>query len=363
MQAAAPLYEPMEYHLAVTSLLSGKSPGQIYVDNPVNPSVAWANIGQRNYLAGSPKIHAFNEAISVHLEEAIIPQATEAGQQALTMIYPPELWKDQIDKMMSERRAVHAIRHRYTIRSDGLANKFMLLTGYELAEVDGELLKKKCLGNIDTLIEEVLSEAPSIDHFLKHCFGFCTVKDDELVGWCLSEYNVKQRCEVGIETLENHRNLGIATAMTTALIEEAALRGYSQVGWHCYASNLASIATALKVGFKKSHEYPASYFHFNQALNLAMHGDQHYLRGDFEGALFWYVAACKTEGAPNWLFWNTACVQAKLDNPNKAFQNIERAVEAGLTDIDYIKNSEQFTRFNDLPEWKQLIQKLENRSD
>jgi hypothetical protein len=151
--------------------------------------------------------------------------------------------------------------------------------------------------------------------------------------------------------------------MTTALIEEAALRGYSQVGWHCYESNLASIATALKVGFRKSHEYPASYFHFNQAINLAMHGDQHYLKGDFQGALVWYEAACKTEGAPSWLFWNTACVQAKLDIPNKAFQYVERAVEAGFTDIGYIKNSEHFMRFSDLPEWKQLIQKLENRSD
>jgi GNAT superfamily N-acetyltransferase len=232
-----------------------------------------------------------------------------------------------------------------------------------MAIVDGPLLQKEHLGNIDRLIEEVLSEAPSIDHFLGHCFGVCAVKDDELVGWCLSEYNVNQRCEVGIETLEDHRNLGIASAMTTALIEEASLRGYSQVGWHCYESNPASIATALKVGFRKSLEYPASYFYFNQAVNLSMHGDQQYLKGNCEGALVWYEAACRNEGAPNWLFWNTACVQAKLGNPIQAFQYIERAVEAGFTDIEYIKDSEHFRRFNDLPEWKLLIQKLENRSD
>jgi len=163
--------------------------------------------------------------------------------------------------------------------------------------------------------------------------------------------------------MEDHRNLGIATAMTITLLEEARNRGYFQVGWHCYETNLASIATALKVGFRKSHEYPASFFHFNRAINLSIRGDQYYLKGDYENALVWYEVACKKEGAPNWLFWNTACVQAKLGNPIEAFQRIGQAVEAGFTDIEYIKNSEHFTRFNDLPEWKHLIQKIEEQSD
>jgi GNAT superfamily N-acetyltransferase len=263
VQAAAALYEPMDIHLAVESLLSGISPGRIFVDNPVSPSVAWANIGKRHYLVGSPNVQPFNEALSLDLEEVIIPSAAEGGQQALSVIYTPAISKDQIDGIISEREAVHTLRHQYTMRLDDLTREVKLPPGYEMAIVDGQLLRKRHLGNIDRLMEEVHSEASSIDHFLRHCFGVCVLKDDEIVGWCLSEYNVNQRCEVGIETLEDHRNLGIATAMTTALIEEAGLRGYSQVGWHCYENNRASIATALKVGFQKSHEYPASYFHFN----------------------------------------------------------------------------------------------------
>ncbi len=32
--------------------------------------------------------------------------------------------------------------------------------------------------------------------------------------------------------------------------------GATEIGWHCWASNISSIATALKLGFQKELDYP-----------------------------------------------------------------------------------------------------------
>ena len=51
------------------------------------------------------------------------------------------------------------------------------------------------------------SERASVDEFLGRSVGVYIVRrdptaGDELVSWCLSEYNHGGRCEIGIETAE-----------------------------------------------------------------------------------------------------------------------------------------------------------------
>ena len=84
----------------------------------------------------------------------------------------------------------------------------------------------------------------SVDDFLTHSFGIAAVYEDRLAGWCLSEYNVQDRCEVGIATLETFQRQGLAAAMGCAFLDMARSRGTSEVGWHCWKENLPSAATA-----------------------------------------------------------------------------------------------------------------------
>lgn len=88
-------------------------------------------------------------------------------------------------------------------------------------------------------------------------FGVCPVTADALVGWCLSEYNTGDRCEVGIATLPPHGGQGLATATGAAFVQQALARGITRIGWHCHAENRPSWATALKIGFTKVADYPA----------------------------------------------------------------------------------------------------------
>ena len=78
----------------------------------------------------------------------------------------------------------------------------------------------------------------------------------------MSEYNVGERCEIGIATAEKHQRKGLATLATRLCLAEAHRRGYQRVGWDCWTQNEASAATARKAGFTFIEEYPAVIIEF-----------------------------------------------------------------------------------------------------
>lgn len=127
--------------------------------------------------------------------------------------------------------------------------------GFQLKTVDADLLATPELVHLDALKEEMTSERPSVEDFLAQSFGVCAIYNNELAGWCLSEYNADGRCEIGIETTSDYRQRGIGTALTLALLEHAFSHGITEVGWHCFKRNEVSAKTALKAGFEKIHDY------------------------------------------------------------------------------------------------------------
>jgi RimJ/RimL family protein N-acetyltransferase len=116
----------------------------------------------------------------------------------------------------------------------------------------------------DHLRSEMCSERASVEDFVAKNFGICLVYADEIVSWCLSEYNLGPRCEVGIETVAAYRRRGLGTLVARALVEHALAHGYSQIGWDCWADNRPSAATAQKAGFRKVSDYPV-YFARHEA--------------------------------------------------------------------------------------------------
>jgi len=105
------------------------------------------------------------------------------------------------------------------------------------------------------LFEEMRLERGSPDGFLKHSFGIAAFHDNELAGWCLSEYNHDTRCAVGITTMSSFRRMGIAKSMTLGFLNLAVKQKVETVLWHCYKSNLSSARTAQYAGFHLVDEH------------------------------------------------------------------------------------------------------------
>jgi GNAT superfamily N-acetyltransferase len=246
----------MPIHLAIKSVLKGKSPGIVIVDDPVKPAAAFILTGNRSFLLESHGNLSFNEELSVYLQEQLLPGTVRSGHGMFVLYYMASKSENEIEALFGRMKPIFKIRQYFSIELSQHPIECPLPAGYSLHPVDYSMIENPDLEHVGLLIEEILSEAPTVKHFLDNCFGTCVQYKNSLVGWCLSEYNLDLKCEVGIETLRPYRHQGIGSAMAGALIREAEIRGYKQVGWHSYKDNRASTATAEKVGLVKAVEYP-----------------------------------------------------------------------------------------------------------
>jgi GNAT superfamily N-acetyltransferase len=258
------LFAGQEHHLAIQAVLAGQAQGQVFVDDARNPRAAVIWVQHRVFLAGAPEDAATLAALRDLLADVIAPAARARGDYAFGLYYSPA-WHSHLEVLLPALPHTALERQYYVAdRLDQIAPaQEGLPAGLRLAAVDAALPARTELGNHARLAEEMCSERPSVQDFLQRSFGVCalagdTLDGDTLAGWCLSEYNCGDRCEVGIEVVEEYQRRGLGTLLTLALCEEAAQRGINHVGWHCLASNVPSGATARRAGLRLAREYPAA---------------------------------------------------------------------------------------------------------
>lgn len=351
-----PLFEAMHYNLAVQAILEGSVPAEIYVDNTDDPQVALTWHGGRFFLAGSPGNGAFEELLRHRLATAI-----PARDMFVLYYEPSEVWEDTLDALLADLDPIRAGREYYSLQlpaSRKHTGPPELPEGFTIRSVDNELLEDETLGNRDDLVEELCSERQSVDDFLKKSFGFCLLHHGDVAGWCLSEYNTANQCEVGIATFEPHRRQGLATAIGSALLNHAAAQGIVHVGWHCYADNVASAATARRLGFSRSVEYPVRFAYLDATINHAVHGNVAFQQGKYDRAMEHYQKALVQGDAPLWVYWNAACASALLDRQADALRYLGQAIDRGFDDRDRLLASEHLTRLHDTEGWQVLAQRL-----
>jgi RimJ/RimL family protein N-acetyltransferase len=354
-----PLYEAVDIHLAPIAALRGAAPARVFVDNPDLPSAALLWMDHRIYLAGFEKNERFNQGMTRLFRQIIYPESIAAGKTQYVLYFHPNNWEEVLDGILEEEQPVHAMRTYLEFKGHEQDCRKLFMPGYSLRPLDRSLLADDGLEHIEEVREEVVSEAPSQEEFLKDRFGFCALYgEDELAGWCLSEYNSQDRCEVGIATVESHRRKGIATALAGALLDHAHSLGIRRIGWHCWTDNQASVATAKRAGFELIAEFPVVYAWFDQAANLAVHGNQALFQGNFEEALDWYRQGFKTGKAPGWAYWRAACASARLGQKGDALGYLREAIERGFRYPDL------FIEFDDLQElhseagWDEIVRSL-----
>jgi GNAT superfamily N-acetyltransferase len=270
------LDEMLDIHLSILSLLERLSPGAIFVDDLDDPNSVFGYSMRRFFLAGSPKNDEFNQGVKDFFNDTLYPNATELKMPYYAVHFSTLDWDDVIPEILAGTNPVKEGRHYYNLKTSQLKLgwRSLIPKGYSLQAVDRSLIEQTHLQNLAALKDEMQSERRSVEDFLDNSFGFCLVREGaEIVAWCMSEYNCAGRCEVGIETLEDYQRRGFATITASAVVDHALSEGISEVGWHCYASNQPSIATALKVGFEKVCEYTEYWALTDKAMQMAIKGN------------------------------------------------------------------------------------------
>jgi len=251
---AAPLFAGLEHHLALQAVLAGRLDAPIYLDDLAAPRMAFTWIQSRAFVGGAEPGEGAAARLRALLEDQVWPALAAADEDVLVFHEGAALWDGILAEALAPYGAERYPRLYFALR-DLVPEEVSLPPGFDLRLVDANLLADETLRGRHVLIEEMLSERPSVEAFLRESFGVCPVRDRAVAGWCLSEYNTADRCEVGIAVAEEHRRQGVATAITAAFVAMARERGIREVGWHCWAGNVASAATARKAGFTLEREY------------------------------------------------------------------------------------------------------------
>jgi RimJ/RimL family protein N-acetyltransferase len=364
-----PLFAGLDIHLAPLAVLSGAAEGLVWTDDPARPRAALVHTGSRYYLAGDPLSPDFNAGLRRLFADTLYPQALADGKEAFVLYYGPG-WEGPVTaEILAGKDPIQDGRQVYELDGAALQEALhpdwqaQIPDGFTLRRVDAALLEEAHLMNLDEIVEEILSEGTTVEAYLQDRFGFCLVKNHEVAAWCFSEYNWKDRCEIGIATVEEYRRQGLAVAVGRALIEHARSQGIARIGWHCWTSNTPSIATALKLGFRKVQEFPVYFAYYAAALNLAVNGNIRFREADYRAAAGWYERAFTAGEAPSWAYWNAACACARLGEGQAALERLQAALVHGFHDLERLQTSvhlEQLRSDQALrPAYNELVARLQ----
>ncbi len=353
-----PLFRKLDIHLPLQAILAGNVDAPIYVDNPLHPQTALTWTGHRFYLTGAPGNHEFATAARKIFLESFSMRAWKAGFDSYSLVYPSEKWESFVASMLVNKYPIKSQRSYYAYKANRLNWKAALPDGFLIRSVDQKLLAEKWQ-NLDFLTEEMCSERESVDDFLTKSFGVCLTQGDQIVGWCLSEYNTGHRCEVGIATHEDFQRRGFASLMAAAFIELARSKDVARIGWHCSATNLGSGATALKAGFEKVEDYPVYIGWFDEAVSLATNGYFAHGRTEYAEALAFYEKAFALGEVPDWAYWGAACDAALTGKQDLAIKYLNQAIEHGFDDLDDILGSKYLVSLHETAGWQEIVKRLE----
>jgi RimJ/RimL family protein N-acetyltransferase len=256
------LFEEMTCHLAVVTVLAGILPGRIYVDDPASPGTAILipSNQHRVYVSGDPSPRLFADVIHLLFTESL-----EESYGSVVYYDASHSWEQSFEYVLQKQETTSSWRQFYRLREPSSPALRPLPEHVTIDHIDETMVRASPLVNRQDLVEEILSESPSLEHFFRQNFGFCAQDGHQLVAWCLAEYHYQGRYELGIETIEAYQRQGIAAHLAEAVIKHAFARGATEIGWHCWATNTPSVATALKVGFEKVLDYPVYFCQYRQA--------------------------------------------------------------------------------------------------
>jgi GNAT superfamily N-acetyltransferase len=255
--AARHLFNELERsHALVTALFAGCAAGRLFVDDVTAPTSGVIVCNSRVLCAGDASRTHFLDEMAHTFSDELIPAHRSRGNDAYLVCTSGADWGDALQTLFSTCPLHHGTRQYYEINSFIPKTDLQLPDGFTIQLITPEFISSNLAG-LDAVREEMCSERASVEDFLARSFGVCPVHSNEVAGWCMSEYNVDDRCEIGIATAEKHQRRGIATLATWSFLAEAYDRGYTRVGWDCWGRNAASAATARKAGFTLVEEYPA----------------------------------------------------------------------------------------------------------
>jgi predicted acetyltransferase len=119
--------------------------------------------------------------------------------------------------------------------------------------IDKSFLQQELVQNLQYVKSEIQWMWPSPETFYSKGFGFAAQIENRIVCWCTAEYVSTKKCGIGIETIQEFRNYGIASSTVSHFVDYCQDHNITPY-WECDQDNVASIRVAENVGFERVQE-------------------------------------------------------------------------------------------------------------
>jgi GNAT superfamily N-acetyltransferase len=226
----------------IFSTLDGRTPGRAYVDDIDDPTACVVGLDFLNlaFLGGHIEQEWLHKAVARLWEERAILLS----------------WSPQTAKHLEPPFPVTEVVARYEF-FDRLPGQSALPVpvpvGTHLRRVD-EALLGRCLWR-----DLITSAYGTQDRFLQHGMGLCLMSRHEICSEAYAVFFGGGRVEIGAITQEKYRRRGYAHVTCQHLIRLCEARGFATY-WSCEQDNVASMATARKLGYQVQRAYQWLYY-------------------------------------------------------------------------------------------------------
>jgi len=221
-------------------VLEGRNPGRVYVDRKDTPS--WAivvlDFYATTFIGGTIDQQTLNNVFSKLRSDRTL--ALVWMPQAVQDIGPPSGRTSVIERLdFFDRAPRNDASNPWSQRIPGRST---------IRQIDASLLAR-CLWR-----DNILDAFGTEERFLANGLGYCLMRDDEILSEAYGVFRGAGRFEIGAITAEHHRGRGYAALTCTHLITTIEASGLSTY-WSCHRNNVASAATARKLGYQVERPY------------------------------------------------------------------------------------------------------------
>lgn len=255
---AMPLFQNLDY-IPPKSVLTGITPGRVFVDDALQPKVAlvWTKWGFA-YLSGESCAEAFTRELHDLILDELVTNT--AGREKGFLLFPcsPD-WEPGMSLLLEGRRPNKIYRRSFTFNPSNFSGHYgwlnRLPAGFRIYRIDEKLLE----GTGDRISREIEAAWASTKDFLNCGFGFCLMHGEDIVSLCTSPFIAGNLVEVCIRTDPHYRSKGYATVTALAFLEHCMLNDLSP-NWECPWDHVASCLLAARLGFENPVDRPVYYW-------------------------------------------------------------------------------------------------------
>ncbi|NHK32983.1 MAG: GNAT family N-acetyltransferase [Asgard group archaeon] len=362
------LFTEVEYNLNCMVVIAGINPGRIWVDSKEKPTSGFLIDNSWTYfLAGNPNNYEFNTSIGKLLKDEIFPKVENLEKMNFgewLINFENKDWFDKIENEFAIKDPIALERCYYVFDKLLIPDwRTQIPKGFAMRRIDTSLLKDEKLENIEEIKGWIKSQYGSEEKFLEEGLGFCLIEGKKTIAsWCLSEWAMESKIEIGIITAQNYRRKGLATLCTAATVELCQEKGY-EIGWHTNQENVASCRLAEKVGFVRKKNYISAYGAYKEKDNLLNNAWHKGIVLDKPEVGISYIKKAMEFGVEVRHCFVYARLLVKLKRFNEAIEALMKIVELGPANpVNYKYNLETrdcFQELRKMKEWKELMKSVE----